>query len=837
MPETRPPGRLRGAAARPFQKLWTRIRPAPGTRRVGAFAGLLGAMALGAYLAAQSYSGQPWFVEAGIGAGLVLVATLLVPVATALVRLAWHLLRGTFGAVGLAAFLGLFAVLTMFNNPTMALLQAALAVAIPVMVFGGLAAVTRKGSTTGRIAGAAWTVVGVAALGLGYWWLVEQRGSTDHLVVAAPRAEADLPAELAAGNPSLRGSWTVAELTYGSGTDRHRPEFGSDVDMVTESVNGKPFAGWPNDKGLDGWFGAKGKLREDYWGFGLDALPRNGRVWYPSDGEGPSPLTLIVHGNHNMGDFSDTGYAWLGELLASRGIIAVSVDENFLNSSMIGGSLRRENDLRAWMLLEHLALWRDWNQTPGHRFEGRVDLERIGLVGHSRGGEAVTIASLFNGLSRYPDDATVAFDYGFGIRAVAAIAPVDGQYRPADQRAALRDVDFFTIHGGHDGDVSSFQGDRIFNRVAFTDPESGHFKATAYVYRANHGQFNTTWGDSDSGPPRNYLLNRAALMSGEHQRQVGAVFLSAFLAASLQGQREYVEFFRDPARGRSWLPSEPAPLIVTRFQDASFRALATFDEDVEVTTGTAPGVATIGRGLTVWREGDIELRNGSREDNGVFLGWSDDPRHQPKHASRAAAAPTAIEAVAPAGEARPDAATASSPTAVYELSWPAEQVDATGARDALYLTFDAAVADEKPKAKDYSPGGNGSDDDDDNDNETDGNDESDGSSDEDDSTDEDKDAPPIDWTIEVVDDLGRTARVPLRRFAAVPPPLEVQRTRDGPPGHGSKSSELSLQTVAIPLSALRAAGDIEPAGIVAVRFVFDRAPRGVVVVDRIGFSR
>ena len=47
-------------------------------------------------------------------------------------------------------------------------------------------------------------------------------------------------------------------------------------------------------------------------------MPVNGRVWYPHGG-GPYPLVLIVHGNHNMKDYSDPGYAYLGTLLASRG--------------------------------------------------------------------------------------------------------------------------------------------------------------------------------------------------------------------------------------------------------------------------------------------------------------------------------------------------------------------------------------------------------------------------------------------------------------------------------------------------------------------------------------
>ena len=54
------------------------------------------------------------------------------------------------------------------------------------------------------------------------------------------------------------------------------------------------------------------------------------------EGEGPFPLTLIVHGNHNMIDYSDEGYGYLGNLLASRGIIVVSVDQNFINGHWSG---------------------------------------------------------------------------------------------------------------------------------------------------------------------------------------------------------------------------------------------------------------------------------------------------------------------------------------------------------------------------------------------------------------------------------------------------------------------------------------------------------------------
>ena len=94
------------------------------------------------------------------------------------------------------------------------------------------------------------------------------------------------------------------------------------------------------------------------------------------------PLVLIVHGNHGMEDYSDDGYAYLGDLLASRGYIAVSVDQNYINGSWSGDFRGREMAARAWLLLEHLSLWRDWQNDPSHPLGSRVDLERIALIGH-----------------------------------------------------------------------------------------------------------------------------------------------------------------------------------------------------------------------------------------------------------------------------------------------------------------------------------------------------------------------------------------------------------------------------------------------------------------------
>ena len=217
---------------------------------------------------------------------------------------------------------------------------------------------------------------------------------------------------LTASNPGEAGALAVRTLYYGSAGNNRRPEFKDSAAYRTGTVDASPFASMTP---------ALAKSRKEYWGYDNKAFPLNARVWYP-EGDGPFPLVLVVHGNHSMEEYSDPGYQWLGELLASRGFILASIDENFLN-----GNMRAENDARGWMLLKHLEVFRALNDTAGKPLYRKVDMSRIALMGHSRGGEAVAIAGAFNRLPYYPDDANQKFDFNFDIKGLVAIAPVDGQ--------------------------------------------------------------------------------------------------------------------------------------------------------------------------------------------------------------------------------------------------------------------------------------------------------------------------------------------------------------------------------------------------------------------------
>ncbi len=426
--------------------------------------------------------------------------------------------------------------------------------------------------------------------------------------IKLPQAASPEPAPLRAPNQSESGPHSVKSLFYGSGTDLRRPEYSAKVALKTQTVDATPFF-----KDFKGW---KEKVRRRYWGFGVDKMPLNARVWYPQ-GAGPFPLVLIVHGNHDMAEFSDPGYEYLGELLASRGFILASIDENFLNSGVT--DLPKEQAARGWMLLEHLKLWRQWNKSPGNPFFGKVDMGNIALMGHSRGGEAAATAALYNKLTFDPDDATIPLNYGFAIQSIVAIAPADGQYKPAGEPRRLENVSYLTLQGANDADVSSFMGSSQFDRVKFTDEHGPWFKAEIYAYRANHGQFNTVWGRSDAGEPLGRYLNLKPLMSGEEQRRISKTYIAAFLEATLHGKREYLPLFRDYRVGRAWLPKT---FYMNRYFDATYQPLADFSEDADVTTTTAKGGRISAENLSVWREEPIPTRSDDRGYNGAFLGWN-----------------------------------------------------------------------------------------------------------------------------------------------------------------------------------------------------------------------
>ena len=420
-------------------------------------------------------------------------------------------------------------------------------------------------------------------------------------------------------HPGQDGPHSVRQWTYGAGANQRRPEYRpAAVAHSSTTVDASAY--------LPDLTGYKETLRRWFWGFDQTAFPLNGLVWFP-DGEGPFPLVLIVHGNHQMEDFSDPGYEYLGRFLASRGYIAVSVDQNFLNGSW-SGSIGTDNDARAWVLLKHLEQWRLWTEDPEHDLYGSVDLENIALIGHSRGGEAAAIAAAFNGLTYYPDDASEKFDFGFSIQAVVAIAPSYGQYRPANTHVPLENVHYLALQGSLDSDVHLFMGQSAYQRLRFTDGQYW-VKAAIYLHGANHGQFNTEWGRKDMPPPLGAVLKTAPIMDPSIQREAAKVYIGAFLEGTLAGNTDYFDLLRYAG---SLAQFGITNSIVSQFADSTWMAIADFSEDIDLTTTTLPGGTIAATGFDVWRQRNpVTSSTTALDAQAVELVWSEAPARYSLH--------------------------------------------------------------------------------------------------------------------------------------------------------------------------------------------------------------
>lgn len=376
-------------------------------------------------------------------------------------------------------------------------------------------------------------------------------------------------------DPAAPGSYSYEPFTYGSGEDLHRAGYGKDVGLISASADASAFIkNWP-------------KLRTIFWGFDYNALPLNAQVWMP-EGEGPFPLVMMVHGNHMMEDYSEEGYAYLGELLANRGFIAVSVDENFLNYSAWSGIPDNDFKVRTWMILKHLEQIGTYAEQPGNPFYQKVDYSKTALLGHSRGGQAVAMAA--DASRWFKDDPVLAVTDQFTISSVIALAPTDKAID--DQQARLKDVNYLTLQGARDGDVHDFYGDRQYIRSSYTSGSTA-FKSSLYIADANHSQFNTDWGLYDQSLPAGLFLNRAQIMDGNEQRQIAKVYVSAFLEATLHGQSQYQDLFRDYRSGLQWLPDTA---YYSRFQSGGFIPVANYDEDRNKNTVTGGTAAVTGLG-------------------------------------------------------------------------------------------------------------------------------------------------------------------------------------------------------------------------------------------------
>lgn len=226
-----------------------------------------------------------------------------------------------------------------------------------------------------------------------------------------------------------------------------------------------------------------------------------GSVHYPADlTGGPFPVLLFLHGRHSTcfnpgtgntnidwpcsGSYipipSYTGYDYLAEQFASLGYIVISISANSI-SSTDNAVYDSGMHARGELIQYHLDLWNTWNTTGGEPFDstfvGKLNMENIGTMGHSRGGEGVIVNALYNRELGSP----------YGINAVLTLAPVDFN------RHVLTGIPILNIAPYCDGDVYDLQGVHFYDDARYLEADDEAPKHGVLLLGANHNYFNTTW--------------------------------------------------------------------------------------------------------------------------------------------------------------------------------------------------------------------------------------------------------------------------------------------------------------------------------------------------------
>jgi dienelactone hydrolase len=265
---------------------------------------------------------------------------------------------------------------------------------------------------------------------------------------------------------------------------------------------------------------------------------------------GQRPLVVFLHGRHSYcydpnepdafdfnwpcrGRFeeipSHLGYQYLQEVLASQGYTTVSIRVNGINAQDFaledGGALARAKIVQA-----HLNYW--VTQAVAHQ----VDLQRVVLVGHSRGGEGVHRASL-----------TTSLAAPYRIVGQVLVAPVNFGTQSTPY------VPTVTLLPYCDGDVSDLQGQKFTDMARDVVKNDPVLHSSVMMLGANHNFFNTEWTpgvavapsfDDWFGPPnRSCGTATPDRLSDSEQRAAGLSYVAGAVRLFAAAETEFVPLF------------------------------------------------------------------------------------------------------------------------------------------------------------------------------------------------------------------------------------------------------------------------------------------------------
>ncbi len=271
---------------------------------------------------------------------------------------------------------------------------------------------------------------------------------------------------------------------------------------------------------------------------GIIAAPDGGPARLPEYGNGPYPVVLILHGNHPgcpipQGDMVDRwpcsadverpnyrGFEYLARELAGRGYVALSININAENTWGFGETYPGERLQQ--IVDDHLKALARANAGGENLFgvdlNGRVDLRRLAIFGHSRGGEgAYWLAQ--DSLMGTPESYE---KLGYG--PIAGMLLIASPVIQGGAEGAR--VPFATILPACDSDVTHQEG-QIFYEITRLDPAQEQWASSVWLENANHNYFNETL--NDEALARTGRPDCQTILAPEKQREFLVRYAADFL--------------------------------------------------------------------------------------------------------------------------------------------------------------------------------------------------------------------------------------------------------------------------------------------------------------------
>jgi len=334
-----------------------------------------------------------------------------------------------------------------------------------------------------------------------------------------------------------------------------------------------------------------------------------GQVRYPTEGDGPFPVVLYLHGRHATCEYADgfeflssgecpdtsetgapleatepvdsfTGYDYMADTLASHGYVVISIDANDVNDKDLSGDAGV--NARSQLILHHLDIFRAINADGSYpslsqpdRFTGlqaKMDFSRVGLMGHSRGGQAVSHVHFLNEPGRTtlevaapPRNLSEPFTAPHEIEAVFALAPTNFDL------ITVPDTTYAVLLPYCDGDVSNLQGAFIFDDTRYAEADNPTPKFQVLTKGGNHNYYNTVWtgenGNGDDYTNDDSWCDRSDEGNGRDepaaQRAHGEFLMSSFFRLFVGGETAFADYWE----GRAHLPLDACPEGTTDFCD------------------------------------------------------------------------------------------------------------------------------------------------------------------------------------------------------------------------------------------------------------------------------